>query len=401
MSHSVPRQQSLADAARRDVPSTPPVDRLLPDFPSHPHASPHSPIEREIERSERASAALAAARVVARASFTDSQLAADDAAGEGDIDTSGWIRTEYAALDHAVRSPQDDPPQGAAPRNLVGGTFNPGIASQHGRAFPGASLADASIRTRTGAQARFLQESRQTPRVERVAGGAPKTGHASAAGHTYDKPAVMPMLAPAMAPVPAKAATPARTRASAPTRARPNEPFRFMLAAGLGAVIVLVGGGVAWKAGVLSHNSATNAALVTARVAAQAEAARVLSAAPQEIAITPAAGTPTRTNEEVDAALAAAARAAAVPVASVHAAGPSRVARPQPLVVTSVGPPVAVAPAVAPTPAPAVASPVPQRAPVHAKESVADAIAHAQARADSFLATGAAAPATTEVKPGE
>ena len=32
-----------------------------------------------------------------------------------------------------MRSPQDDLPQGAAPRNLVGGTFNPGIASLHGR----------------------------------------------------------------------------------------------------------------------------------------------------------------------------------------------------------------------------------------------------------------------------
>ena len=378
MSHPVPPQPSHADAARSDAASLPPADRPLPEFLPHvPPPGPHSPIEREIERSERASAALAATRALARAAFTDSQLAADDAAGEGDIDASGWIRTEYAALDHPVRGPGDDATQGASTRNLVGGSFNPGIASMQGRVFPSASLGSAPIKTRTGAEARFLHESRQRPRPERGAGAGAATSHA-----LYDKPAVMPMLAPAPATVRAKA------RAIAPARASAGEPFKFLLAAGLGAVVVLMFGGVAWKAGWLSRNNATNASVVTSRVAAQAEAARMLSEAPKEIAIAPAAGaTPTRTDEEVDAALAAAARAAAVPVASVHAAGPL--------------PPVTAPVAVARVAVPAAAPTAPQRAPVKGKESVADAIAHAQARADSFLGSGgaAAAPAaTTDVK---
>ena len=387
MSHSVPQQPSLTDAARGDAPSAPPADRPLPAFPQHAHLSSHSPIEREIERSERASAALAATRALARASFTDSQLAADDLAHDGDVDTSGWIRTEYAALEQTVRSPLDEATQAAAPRNFVGGTFNPGIASQHGRAFPGASLGQSSIKTRTGAHARFLQEARHTPRPPVATGRTDPP-----ATYTYDKPATLPMLAPAMAPVPAKRA-PARVvrgRAPAPT----GDGFKFLLAAGLGAVVMLIGGGVAWKAGLMPRSSATNASMITARVAAQAEAARVLSAAPQEIAITPAAGaTPTRSDAEIDAALAAAARAAAVPVASVHAAGPSRVPRPLPLVHV----PVAAVPA-AVTPAPA--STTAPRAPAKPKDSVADAIAHAQARADSFLAPGAsaAAIAAPEVK---
>jgi hypothetical protein len=348
-----------------------------------PPPGPHAGIEREIERSERASAALAATRALARAAFTDSQLAADDAAAaaDGDIDTSGWIRTEYAALDHPVRDPHDDAAHGASTRNLVGGSFNPGIASMQGRAFPGGSLGQAPIKTRTGAEARFLHESRQRPRPER--GGA---------AASYDKPAVMPMLAPATAPVPAKApAAPARARTSS------GESFKFVLAAGLGAVVVLLFGGVAWKAGLLSRNTASNADLVTARVAAQAEAARVQSTPPQEIAVEPAAGTaPARTNAEVDAALAAAARAAAVPVASVQAAGPALVARP---VAPSV--PVAQAPApraaVAPVAAPA------QRLSADNAASVAQAIARAQARADSFLSTGngAANTAPAEVKQGQ
>ena len=398
MSHPDPQQPSVADAARGDVASAP-ADRPLPGFPQH-GLSPHSPIEREIERSERASAALAATRALARASFTDSQLAADDAAAaasDDDIDTSGWIRTEYAALDHAVRSAEDEA-QAAAPRNLVGGTFNPGIASQHGRAFPGASVGTAAIKTRTGAQARFLQEARQAPRGERTPGAAAPARAAVAAGD--DRPAVVPMLAPATAPVRARAATP--THAHARRQPASGEAFKFVLAAGLGAVVVLIGGGVAWKAGLLTRNSATNAAVITPQVAAQAEAARVLSATPQEIPITPAAGpvpaadpAPIRSSEEVDAALAAAARAAAVPVASVHAAGPAHAVHPTTLSVA----PVAVAPA--PVPAPALAPTAAPRAATKPKESVADSIARAQARADSFLATGAAAPvpaASPEVK---
>jgi len=385
MSHPDPRRPPLADAARSDTPSTPPVDRPLPEFLPHvPPPGPHAGIEREIERSERASAALAATRALARAAFTDSELAADDAASEDDIDTSGWIRTEYAALDHPVRDPHDDAAKGAATRNLVGGTFNPGIASLQGRAFPGASLGHAPIKTRTGAQARFLHEARQTPRPERSTGpGAAGLAH-------YDKPAVMPMLAPTGAPVSAKA------RAAAPSRPRAaaGEPFKFLLAASLGAVIVLMFGGVAWKAGWLSRDNASNADLVTARVAAQAEAARVESTPLQDIAIAPAAGAvPARTNAEVDAALAAAARAAAMPVASVHAAGPSR-ALPAATPATT---PVVVAPV------PAIAPTSPPRAPVLGKDGVAEAIARAQARADTFLASGngagAATPAaTSEVK---
>ena len=361
MSNTVP---SPGEAARSDAPAAHPTARPLPDF------EPHSPIEREIERSERASAALAATRALARAAFTDSQLAADDAAADGDIDASGWVRTEYAALDHSVapRDAQDDrvsATQGGAAsgRNLVGGTFNPGIASQHGRTFPGASIATSQFKTRTGAHARFLQESRHAPRGDRVAGAA----HSG-------KPAVTPMpAAPAAAPV-------ARRPAPAPVRAPAGESFKFALAAGLGAVVVLMGGGVAWKAGWLSHPSPSSAALI----AAQAEAARVLAASQQEIAVAPpAAGTaPVRTNEEVDAALAAAARAAAVPVASVHAAGPSRVVRPLP----TVGRPVAAVV----TPASASAAP----APAHGDDDVTAAIANAQARADKFLATGASAGAT-------
>ena len=389
MSHPVPPQPSRVDAARSDAASTPPVVRPLPEFLPHvPPPGPHSPIEREIERSERASAALAATRALARAAFTDSQLAADDAAGEDDIDASGWIRTEYAALDHPVRQPQDDAAQEAAMRNLVGGSFNPGIASMQGRAFPGASPGHAPIKTRTGAQARFLHEARQTPRPER---GTGTTLHMQAASPArYDKPAVMPMLAPATAPASARASSAAASRARARAGAGSGEPIRFLLAAGLGAAVVLIGGGVAWKGGWLSRNNASNASLVTARVAAQAEAARVLSAEPKEIAIAPAAGAaPVRTSEEVGAALAAAARAAAVPVASVHAAGPSRVAPP----VSPVTAPVAVASAAMPA--------APQRAPVKGKDSVTDAIAHAQARADNFLGSGAAvaAPAApAEVK---
>jgi hypothetical protein len=405
MSHSVPQQQSALDAARSDVASTPPADRPLPDFPQH---AAHSPIEREIERSERACAALAATRALARAAFTDSQLAADD---EGDIDTSGWIRTEYAALDQSVRAPQEDVPHGGKPRNLVGGSFDPGIASQQGRTFLGTSLSQAPIKTRSGAQARFMHEARQTPRAERIPPGTTRTDLSLSAGTAhYDKPAVMPMLAtptaaPGLRPVPANVPTPLRARLHKP----PSEPFKFALAAGLGAVVMLMGGGVAWKAGWLSHPAPSNASLVTAQVAAQAEAARVLSSTQQEIPVVPAAGrSSSRTDAEVDAALAAAARAAAVPVASVHAAGPARVAPPadRPVVVPAaalVAAPAAPFVTTATTLPSAAPASVQKSAPAQqGKDSVAAAIASAQARADSFLASGsgvsAAAPAP-ESKP--
>ena len=74
MSNSVPQQQFRADAARSDAASARRADTPLPDFQAS------SPIELEIARSERASAALAATRALARAAFTDSQLAAEEAA---------------------------------------------------------------------------------------------------------------------------------------------------------------------------------------------------------------------------------------------------------------------------------------------------------------------------------
>ena len=378
MSLPVPRQQSLADAARSESPSAHPDDALPSDFAPH---DPHSPIEREIERSERASAALAATRALARAAFTDSQLAAEEAAGEHGFEPSGWVRTEYAALDHPIRDPQDAAPPPV--RNLVGGSFNPGIATQHGRAYPGVSISQTPMLTRSGAQARFLQESRKVPRGERAPGPAARPDHpAGAVAANYDKPAVMPMLAPAAASRGARVN--AATRSRARDRAPAAEPLKLLFAAGIGAVIALLLGGAAWKVGLLSRHATVEAAAPAGRVAAQAEAARVLAPAQPEIAIAPAAGaTPPRSDAEVDAALAAAARAAAVPAASVRAAGPVR--QPQPEVATPAKP--------APTTASAA------HAAVHGKDSVADAIANAQARADKFLEAGTApAPAAPEVK---
>jgi len=228
MSQPVSRPPSSPEAARSDVPPALSADRPA-GFPEHepgpPQAPSHSEIEREIERSERALAALAATRALARAAFTDSQLAAEDAkaaepvADTGDTDDTddGWVRTEYVAFEHTF-PPADDTP----PRNLVGGSFDPGIASQQGRTFPGASMADASLKTRTGAQARFLHEARHAPRSEPSTPG----------GAQPDKPAGHPARR-------ASAPLQARSRASAPVRAPAREGLRFALAAGLGAVLVL------------------------------------------------------------------------------------------------------------------------------------------------------------------
>src|SRR4051812_39376106 len=146
MSPPVPQQRPVPGAAVGDDSPASSAGRSLPAFPQHPApAAPvaHSPIEREIERSQRASAALAATRALARASFTDSQLAADDASGDPDADGSSWVRTEYASLDQSVRAPQDEVPHAGAAGNLVGGGFNPGLAFQDVRAFPGPSIAHA------------------------------------------------------------------------------------------------------------------------------------------------------------------------------------------------------------------------------------------------------------------
>ncbi|MCK9685990.1 hypothetical protein [Scleromatobacter humisilvae] len=361
MSHSKAPRPSPGDAAASEFPSVPPADELASDFGRPAPPTLDSRIEREIERSERASAALMATRAMARAAFTDSQLAAEDAEAraehaDDDVDTSGWTRTEYVAFDP---TPQDD-----APRNLVGGSFNPGIASQHGRQYPSASIANSPIKTRSGAQARFAQESRQAPRSDRVASPTPKSEPVLSGAH-YDKPAVIPMLAPSAAPAVA-ARPPARMRA------RSSEPAKFVLAAALGAAVVLAGGALAWKSGLLSGTSPSNAALVTPAVAAQAEAARVRSEAQDVPVAAPAGLPPQRSDAEVDAALAAAARAAAVPTASVRAASPARVAVPLP-------------------PGAAPAASTAQRSAPLSKESVADAIAKAQARADRFLSTGSKA----------
>lgn len=382
MSPPVPRQHPHPDAARSELSSELPDDALPSDFPPHDPRSPHSPIEREIERSERASAALAATRALARAAFTDSQLAAEDAAAGHDEDPSGWVRTEYVALDHSVRDTQNTPPQPPA-RNLVGGSFNPGIATQQGRTYPGVSISHTPITTRGGAQATFRQESRKVPRGERAPDHAPHDPPSTAGAAHYDKPAVMPMLAPAAASRGGRTNAPRATRAR--DRASAVNPMTLLLAAGFGAAIALAGGGVAWKAGLLGRHAMVDAeAAPTPQVAAQAEAARVLSPAQPEIVIAPAAGAnPPRSDVEVNAALAAAARAAAVPADSVRAAGPVRAAEP----------------VVAAVPRPAPAAPSAARAAPLGKDGVADAIANAQARADKFLGSGSApAQPAPEVK---
>ena len=367
MTQPVSRPPSAPEAA-------PGAEEPTTEFVAHDAGSqqaPPSSIEQEIARSERASAALAATRALARAAFTDSQLAADDAAAaagedaaQDAIDTE-WVRTEYVAFEHTL-PPDDEARRDGPPRHPVGGSFNPGIASQRGRSYPGASMADASLKTRSGAQGQFHHEARHAPRAE-----APPV----ATGHPA-RPVVTP----------AQGAAPSRPHAA--PRAPRRDGLRFLLAAGLGGVVVLAGGGLAWRAGLLSHAAAPVTATApapgpavpvptAAAVAAQAEATRILSpAAPQEITVTPAAGpTPPRTSADVDAALAVAARSAAV-----HPAGPEPVARPQH---------AAPVPASAATPA------------VRGKADVAAAIAHAQAKADRFLSSGsgdAAAPAATEGK---
>lgn len=374
MIQPVSRQPSASDAARSDASPSAEGPAGFPAHDPHPASAPHSPIDREIERSERASAALAATRALARAAFTDSQLAAEDAvAAEADADEDAvdteWVRTEYVALEHTL-PPDDEARRDTPPRQRVDGSFDPGIAPQRGRTYPGASLADASLRTRAGAQAQFLREARHAPR----AAALPAVAHHPA----------RPVATPSQAAAPSRSTSPAR----APARGG----VAFLMAAGLGGAVVLAGGGLAWRAGLLSHAAAPVAAASTtapatpAPVSAQAEAARVLSsAAPQEIPVTPAAGpTPPRSESEADAALAAAARAAAVPAASVRAAGPSTAAGPQP----------ETTPAPASPPAPAA----------HGKANVAAAIANAQARADRFLSPNsgdASAPARAEGKPAQ
>ena len=243
--------------------------------------SPHSPIEREIERSERASAALAAARALARASFTDSQLAADDAAADGDIDTAELdphrVRARWISRAHR---PQDDA-RAAAPRNLVGGSFNPGIASQHGARVPG-RLDRRTRRSRPApARRRASRRSRATRRAPNAARAPRRPTPASVA--RYDKPAVVPMLAPSRW----------RPRAGAGRRrgARRVEPANtFVAGGGLGAVVVLVGGGVAWKAGLLSHAAPTTPPSSRPRSPRRPRRRACCRRRRSEIAITPAAG---------------------------------------------------------------------------------------------------------------
>ena len=272
-----------------------------------------------------------------------------------------------------MRDTQDTPPQPPA-RNLVGGSFNPGIATQQGRTYPGVSISHTPITTRGGAQATFRQESRKVPRGERAPDHSPHDPSSTAGAMHDDKPAVTPMPAPAAASRGGR--TNAPRAAHARGRASAVNPMTLLLAAGFGAAIALVGGGIAWKAGLLGRHATVEAAAApTPQAAAQAEAARVLSPAQPEIAIAPAAGVnPPRSDAEVNAALAAAARAAAVPADSVRAAGPARVAEP----------------VVAPGPRSAPAAPSAARAQALGKDGVADAIAKSQARADKFLESGSA-----------
>ena len=389
MSNSVPHERARPLAARNDEQSAPDAQPHRPE--------PVSPIDREIARSQRASAALAASAAVARASFTDSQLeaeAAAAAAGEGDIDTSAWVRTEYAALDHSIAPPAafDVPPGRPSAHNPVAGTFDPGLVALSARTFgtAGARMG-VPIRTRGGAQARFRQESRLTPRSEPIATSAARIERQLEASHSrYDKAEVMPLLAtPAPQPVAHAAGRAALPSAVA---ARGNDTAKLLLSAGLGVVVAVMIGGVAWKQGLLtSGGSPTDSAVVTANVARQAEAARSVGAAVQQLAVAPpAAGVqpaqvadapapvvaPRTSANDVDAILAAAARVA--PVGRTPAQAP---------VVAAARPIPPTAAPVAPQAAPVIAAPsvAAQRETARSREAVSQAVAHAQERADSFL----------------
>jgi len=369
MSDPVSRRPSATEPAVGETRSAGPLPAGLP---AQDAGASYSPIEREIERSERASAALAATRALARAAFTDSQLAAEDAVAAEDADAAaGWVRTEYAEFDHSV--PADEDAAFDRPRP-AGAGFDPGIASQQGRVFPGAAMADASLRTRTGAQARFRQDSRHSPRSQHA--GGPAVRHELAPGGVgHDRLAVTALPASA-------SASPARPdarqpRAGASARSQGRGGARFLLAAGLGGVVVLAAGGGAWKAGLLSRNSGPGSTAAPAQV----EAARGLAPAGQEISIAPAAGAlPPRGDAAADvAAQAAEARAAAVPTDAVHEPAPE----PAPVSTPAMHPQAAASTTIA---APA---PLP-----HRKVDVAAAIAEAQAKAERFLAPGGGAAST-------
>ncbi len=389
MSNSVPQDRSRLDAVRNE---NQPTQRALPDF------EPASPIDREIERSQRASAALATAAAVARAAFTDSQLQAEAAAAEadvGDIDTAAWIRTEYASLDHSVsaRHPSAGRPLAghadpSSSRNPVIGTFDPGLTALNAHVFPGSSIASARPGSpghgRGTAQVRFMQESRLTPRAAKVVNTAARIEeHLAAHAAHYDKPEVMPMLAtPPAAPA----------RAPAARRAPAGERAKLMLAAGMGAVVVLMAGGVAWKSGMLSRGgNPADGALVTASVAKHAEAARML-AGNQEIRMAPpAAGVRAASATapvDVDAILAAAARVVAppAPAAEPPAATPVALEVATPARAPAVTVPHVVARAAFPAAAPVATTRATAPAGPRSKDAVAAAVADAQARADRFLA---------------
>jgi hypothetical protein len=415
MSNPVPRERAHPAATPDESRSTPAAGQAGPDHSEAPSAQPLSPIDREIARSQRASAALAASAAVARAAFTDSQLEAEAAAaraGEADIDTAAWVRTEYAALDPSgtARGAADD---GVAHRsrpsthNPVAGTFDPGLVAINSRTFAASAGArmGSPIRTRSGAQARFRQEARQAPREphpEPLAGQAARLEQELAAAHSrYDKAEVMPLLAtPAAAPHPAAALPPGRGSGTA----------KLLLAGCLGGVAALMAGGAAWKQGLLNPGgSLGDHSIVTASVARQVEATRLLEVAARDLQTAPpAAGllpaaapaapaTSKASAADVEAILAAAARVAAVSRAQVPAPAPAH----ETLVAQASWPPQRVA---AVTPPPAVPKPVvaavrPVTVPVapasaiaarddaRSRDAVAQAIASAQARADRFLAS--------------
>ncbi len=423
MSKPVPQERAQPLAARND--DRPHAD---PQSPPEPQQTAVSPIDREIARSQRASAALAASAAVARASQADSEsesgLEAEAAqAGEGDIDTSAWVRTEYAAFDHSPTRHQSldepvTPAQSAepaepgarrarsSPHNPVAGTFDPGLMALNARSFastlPGAR-AGQPIRTRSGAQARFRQESRHAPRGERVADSAVRHEEPLAPNSHfgYDKAEVMPLLAPTLpAPVPPRG----RARPAART-GQGGEAAKFLLAGCMGAIVAVTAAAVAWKQGLLTPGgSPTDTDLVTANVARQAEAARVLSAAERELrSDPPAAGAqaaavtapasapplaiaPSRLSAaDADAILAAAARATSQGRGQVPERDAPSVA---------VQPALAGAAAARPARSMAAAASLaaPARGSEHERDAVAQAVANAQAKADSFLAPAAAAP---------
>jgi cytoskeletal protein RodZ len=244
-------------------------------------------------------------------------------------------------------------------------------------------MADVPSKTRTGAQVHLRPELRQAPRGARPGDAAAPRGSTHRA-EPDGKPGMAPMRA---------AASAAPSRAAAPARVPARSGLKYLLAAGLGAVVVLAGGGLAWKARQASPAVAAGTVPRTvpappvattvpapAHDQAQADSARAPTPAQPEIPVAPAAAAaPTGPDAPIDAAPAADARMAPLPSDAASAAEPSPVAHPQP----------------------AAAGLSAQAAAPHRKVDVAAAIANAQAKAERFLSSrsvDASAPAGGEGK---